>query len=69
MPATDTDGDDDDEDDEASAAATLCDGTGMHVIEKIFRFQKGEAEMMRDAWLARAAKQHRELIHNVHEKG
>ncbi|MED6139373.1 hypothetical protein PIB30_083231 [Stylosanthes scabra] len=36
---------------------------------KAFRFQKGESEKMRDAWLARAAKRLRELFHGIREKG
>ncbi|MED6182438.1 hypothetical protein PIB30_028431 [Stylosanthes scabra] len=37
--------------------------------KKAFRFCKGEADMMRDAWLARASKRLRELFHGIREKG
>ncbi|MED6218072.1 hypothetical protein PIB30_023607 [Stylosanthes scabra] len=36
---------------------------------KVFRFRKGEADKMRNAWLARASKRLRELFHGIREKG
>ncbi|MED6184364.1 hypothetical protein PIB30_046763 [Stylosanthes scabra] len=81
--STDTDSDGDDEDEEASIVSdnrpllrwdrhdcTL--GSHRHLVGRVkegFQVHKGEADKMRDAWLVRASKRLRELLHGICEKG